>query len=324
MQYSTARKEAEVILHETDIPTQTMTEEVHAGLVQEQKTLSPKFFYDKRGSDLFDAITELPEYYPTRTETALLRKHKNELAQLFGEDSSLYELGSGSSTKIRLLLEAVRPKVYIPMDISRDHLVESAGRLLRDYPWLDIRAVHVDYSRPWDVPDFGPGHYNAFFPGSSIGNFEPDAALALLRRIKLLVAKGGGLVIGVDLKKDVAILEAAYNDERGVTAEFNLNILRHINRNLDADFDLANFAHRAFYHTEKGRIEMHLESLQKQQVRINGNVYSFNEGETIQTESSYKYTAEEFHQLAKKAGFLPAKTWIDSNAMFSLHYLVGE
>jgi dimethylhistidine N-methyltransferase len=301
-----------------------MTEEVHAGLVREQKTLSPKFFYDKRGSDLFDAITELPEYYPTRTETGLLRQHKNELAHLFGKDSSLYELGSGSSTKIRLLLEAVRPKVYIPMDISREHLVESARRLLRDYPWLDIRAVHVDYSRPWSAPDFGPGHYNAFFPGSSIGNFEPDAALALLQRIKLLVAKGGGLLIGVDLKKDVAILEAAYNDRRGVTAEFNLNILAHINRRLEADFDLGNFAHRAFYHAEKGRIEMHLVSLREQQVRINGNVYSFKVGETIQTENSYKYSAEEFHQLAEKAGFIPTKMWVDSNAMFSLHYLVGR
>ena len=233
----------------------------------------------------------------------------------------LIELGSGSSTKIRLLLEAVRPRIYVPMDISREHLIGAAQRLADDYPWLTVHAACVDYSRPWAVPDFGPGRYNAFFPGSSIGNFEPDDALRLLRQVGLLVGAGGGLLIGVDLKKDKRILENAYNDAQGVTADFNLNVLAHINRRLDADFDTGNFIHMAAYNALDGRIEMHLECRQDHTVCIGGTRYAFESGETILTEHSYKYSVEDFHALAARAGFSPVRVWTDRDGLFSMHYL---
>lgn len=301
-----------------------MAWEVHEGLTKRQKTLSPKFFYDKKGSELFDAITKLNEYYPTRIEISLLQQHIAELTQLLGKNSILFELGSGSSIKIRLLLDAIRPKVYIPMDISLDHLMDSVAQLAQEFPWLNINAQHVDYSRPWNISDHGAGRRNAFFPGSSIGNFEPNAALALLEQIASVVGHDGGFLIGVDLKKDKAILEAAYNDEQAITAEFNLNMLAHINYRLNANFDFESFSHRAIYNAEKGRIEMHLVSLRNQQVLINGETYSFNVGETIHTENSYKYTVEEFHQLAARAGFSPVKVWTDNESLYSLHYLVRE
>jgi dimethylhistidine N-methyltransferase len=302
----------------------TMAQEVHAGLNHRQKTLSPKYFYDKRGSELFDAITELPEYYPSRTEMQLLRNHIDEMADMLGRDSFLFELGSGSSVKIRLLLEAVRPQLYIPMDISREHLVDAATRLATDYPWLRIHPAHIDYSRPWEIPDFGPGRYSVFFPGSSIGNFEPESALKLLRQVHTLVGRGGGLLIGVDVKKDIDILEAAYNDARGVTARFNLNLLTHINRRLGADFDPGNFSHRAIYNAEHGRIEMHLVCRCRHRVRVDGAVYVFDQGETIHTENSYKYTPAEFHALAAQADFAPARVWQDEAGLFSVHYLVAR
>lgn len=300
-----------------------MAAEVHAGLSRAQKCLPPKLFYDQRGSELFDTITRLPEYYPARTEIALLRKHSQEMTDLLGIHSFLLELGSGSSIKIRLLLEAVRPRVYVPMDISREHLIASSQCLASDYPWLAIHAACVDYSRPWDIPDFGPGRYNAFFPGSSIGNFEPVAALQLLKQIRRLVGRDGGLLIGVDLKKDIDILESAYNDTEGVTADFNLNILSHINQRLNADFDPGTFAHRAIYNVKEGRIEMHLECILSHRVRINGDVYTFKSGETIHTESSYKYSVAEFHNLAAKADFAPIRVWTDGAGLFSIHYLTA-
>jgi dimethylhistidine N-methyltransferase len=298
-----------------------MAAEVHAGLSREQKTLSPKYFYDKNGSELFEAITRLPEYYPTRTEIGLLRRHAAEMAELLGRHGCLFELGSGSSTKIRLLLEALRPDVYVPMDISRDHLITAAQRLAGDYPWLRVHAACVDYSRPWDMPDFGPGSRNAFFPGSSIGNFEPDAALRLLKQVARLVGNGGGLLIGVDLKKDVGILENAYNDAQGITADFNLNVLAHINRRLDADFDAGNFAHKAAYNKCHGRIEMHLECREDHEIAIGDTTYTFETGETIHTENSYKYSIGEFHDLAAQAWFFPVRVWTDREDLFSIHYL---
>lgn len=310
-------------LHEAeqDDEITVMSDEVHSGLVSEQKTLPPKYFYDKKGSELFDAITELPEYYVTRTEIELLESHVDEMAELLGADSYLLELGSGSSKKIRLLLEALRPKIYVPMDISREHLIESSKKLNKDYPWLTIHAACIDYSRPWDIPDFGEGRYNAFFPGSSIGNFDPVDALKLLKQVKQLVGHGGGLLIGVDLKKDNALLEAAYNDEQGVTADFNLNLLAHINERLDADFDMENFRHKARYNSEQGRVEMHLECVKDHQVSIDEARYQFATGETIHTENSYKYSIEEFHQLAEQVDFSPVKVWVDDKQLFSIHYL---
>ncbi|MDH3980413.1 MAG: L-histidine N(alpha)-methyltransferase [Gammaproteobacteria bacterium] len=320
---ATATKKDAIYFHELHSPVDTMVAEVHAGLSLQQKVLSPKYFYDKKGSELFDTITRLPEYYPTRTEIGLLRQHVQEMAGLLGMHSFLLEFGSGSSTKIRLLLEAVRPRIYVPMDISREHLIDSAQRLASDYPWLTVHAACVDYSIPWDIPDFGPGRYNAFFPGSSIGNFDPDSALQLLKQVWRLVGRGGGLLIGVDLKKDAAILENAYNDAQGVTADFNLNVLSHINQRLGADFDTGNFRHKALYNTGEGRIEMHLECTSDHRVRINGNAYRFETGETIHTENSYKYSVDEFHGLAAQADFVPVKVWTDPDGLFSIHYLTA-
>lgn len=313
-----------IYFHELHPPADTMVAEIHAGLTRQQKSLPPKYFYDGKGSELFDTITRLPEYYPTRTEIGLLRQHVREMAELLGMHSFLLELGSGSSIKIRLLLEAVRPRIYVPMDISREHLIGSAQRLAADYPWLTVHAACVDYSLPWDIPDFGPGRYNAFFPGSSIGNFNPDSALKLLQQVCRGVGRGGGLLIGVDLKKDVSILENAYNDPQGVTADFNLNVLSHINKRLGADFDPGNFSHKALYNKDEGRIEMHLQCRKDHRVRINGNAYTFEEGETIHTENSYKYSVEEFHGLAAQAGFVPVKVWTDIDGLFSIHYLTAR
>jgi len=301
----------------------SMLQEVHAGLSRAQKTLPPKFFYDKRGSVLFDSITRLPEYYPTRTEISLLREHGRQMAQLLGRDSVLLELGSGSSLKIRLLLEAVRPRLYVPMDISRQHLIDSARRLVADYPWLTVHAACIDFTRPWTMPDLGPGRRTVFFPGSSIGNFDPQSALALLQRVRELVGGDGGLLIGVDLKKEAGTLENAYNDSQGVTADFNLNMLAHINRRLAADFDLRKFRHRAHYNADKGRIEMHLECRKSHRVRIHGHSYSFETGETIHTENSYKYSIGEFHRLAARAGFAPDRVWADPDGLFSVHFLAA-
>jgi dimethylhistidine N-methyltransferase len=299
----------------------TLLEDVHSGLSSQPKQLSPKYFYDQRGSQLFDAITQLPEYYPTRTEIGLLRAHADEFAELLGQDSILLELGSGSSTKIRILLEALRPQIYVPMDISKEHLIESAQRLADDYPWLEVHAIRVDYSQPWQAPDFGPGRYNAFFPGSSIGNFDPEQAVTLLRQVATLVGDCGGLLIGVDLKKDRRLLERAYNDCQGITAAFNLNILEHIRQRLTTDLNPAKFRHKAFYNETRGRIEMHLESLSAHEFTVENRTYSIKKGETIHTESSYKYTIDEFHQLAAQAGFVPVRTWTDPEQYFSLHYL---
>ncbi len=316
-----AIKKERIYYYEQHKVIDTFAEDVHNGLSQPQKTISPKYFYDQRGSQLFDAITELPEYYPTRTEIKLLQDHAKEFTELLGKDSILLELGSGSSLKIRILLEALKPKIYVPMDISKDHLIESAQKLAADYPWLEVHANRVDYSQDWQVPDFGPGRYNAFFPGSSIGNFDPDDACSLLKQVARLVGENGGLLIGVDLKKDRLTLEQAYNDSAGVTAEFNLNLLAHINSRIDAQIEPDNFSHKAVYNEQAGRIEMHLVSNTRQEVQIGSKRYQFAVGETIHTESSYKYSIDEFHQLVARAGFKPVKVWTDSDKLFSIHYL---
>ncbi|MCO7226788.1 L-histidine N(alpha)-methyltransferase [Pleionea sp. CnH1-48] len=316
-----AVKKNNIYFHQHSPASADMMKEIHQGLSKKQKSISPKYFYNEKGSQLFDSITQLPEYYPTRTEVGLLKAHASEFAELMGKDSILLELGSGSSIKIRLLLEALKPKIYVPMDISEEHLIRSAERLAKDYPWLEIHATCVDYSKPWQVPDFGPGRYNAFFPGSSIGNFEPADAQKLLTQIAKLVGKQGGLLIGVDLKKDSNTLESAYNDKQGVTAEFNLNLLHHLNEQRDVDFDTSQFEHKALYNLDKGRIEMHLVSKENQEVQIEDKTYHFDVGETIHTENSYKYSPDEFHALAHKAGFSPEKVWIDEKNLFSIHYL---
>ncbi|MGB5831010.1 MAG: L-histidine N(alpha)-methyltransferase [Thiohalocapsa sp.] len=296
--------------------------DVLKGLALPQKTLSPKLFYDAEGSQLFDAICELPEYYPTRTEIQILRDHGTEMAEWLGRDALLVELGSGSSLKIRVLLEALRPAVYMPVDISREHLLQSADTLAGIFPTLQIHAVCADYSVPFVLPVDDHEHPRAaFFPGSSIGNFEPRDAGVLLRRVGELLGADGRLLIGVDLVKDRQVLESAYNDADGVTAAFNLNLLARINCELDGHFDLDAFRHHAFFEPELSRIEMHLLSTRDQQVQVAGRTFAFREGESIHTECSHKFSVEQFHTLAARAGFEAEQVWTDSKRLFSVHCL---
>jgi dimethylhistidine N-methyltransferase len=312
-----------VHFHDLHPTAADMRAEVLAGLGLARKRIAPKFFYDAAGSRLFDAICALPEYYPTRTEIGLLRRHGAEMAARLGRDALLVELGSGSSLKIRVLLQALRPAVYMPVDISKDHLLCSAEALAAAFPELQVHAVCADYSAPFSLPVDDHEHPRAaFFPGSSVGNFEPADAERFLRRVGDLLGPGGRLLIGVDLIKDQRRLEAAYNDAEGVTAAFNLNLLARINRELGGDFQLDAFRHDAWFNTEQSRIEMHLVSTREQQVRVAGRRFGFREGETIHTECSYKYTVDDFHRLARRAGFEPEQVWIDSERLFSVHCLV--
>ncbi len=296
--------------------------DVIAGLSQTPRRLSPKFFYDERGSQLFDAITRLPEYYPTRTELDLLQRHGEDMADMLGNDGLLFELGCGSDTKIRVLLDALQPRTYAPIDISREPLRLAAGAIAGDHPELEVHAICTDYSKPLALPDaVAATRRSAFFPGSSIGNFDPGQARDLLRRIARIIGPEGRLLIGVDLKKPSAQLHAAYNDSAGVTAQFNLNLLTRINRELDADFDLAAFRHDAFYNAQLGRIEMHLVATAPQRVRIDGCCFEFQAGESIHTENSYKFSVEEFQALAAQAGLTSLCVWQDDDALFSVHCL---
>lgn len=297
-------------------------EDVLSGLAKNQRRIPPKYFYDQTGSRLFDAICQLPEYYPTRTEIGLLKQYGAEMAEYMGEGSVLVEFGSGSSLKIRLLLNALQPAAYLPIDISREHLFDSARELAEEYPLVAVHAICADYTRPLVLPEgFAGKPKGGFFPGSSIGNFEPEEARQFLERIATLLGSGSGLLIGVDLKKEVALLNAAYNDSQGITAAFNLNLLQRINRELEGNFDLASFEHHALYNAAEGRVEMHLVSRKKQVVTVSNQVFEFQAGETLHTENSYKYTIEEFQQLASSAGFQPQRVWTDPQDLFSVHYL---
>lgn len=297
--------------------------DVTDGLSRARKTLPCKYFYDQRGSALFDTICELEEYYPTRTETAILRRHAGEFAGLAGPGAAVVELGSGSSVKVRILLDALEdPAAYVPVDISREHLLASAARLAGDYPGLTVVPVAADYVQGFPLPPVAaPERTLAFFPGSTIGNFEPAEAKAFLGRLARRLGVGSRLLIGVDLKKRRDVLEAAYNDARGVTAAFNLNLLARINRELGGTFDLDGFAHRAFYNETCGRIEMHLVSRRAQTAAVGGRTFRFAEGETIHTENSCKYSLPEFGRLAAGAGWRAVRTWTDEAALFGLLWL---
>jgi dimethylhistidine N-methyltransferase len=310
---------ARIEFHDLHPSADDLAREVLAGLSRRPRAIPPKFFYDARGSQLFDAITETPEYYPTRTEIAILEKHAPAIAARVGTGSLLVEPGGGSCAKVRILLEGLRPCAYVPMDISREHLWMAAEATAADYPWLEVHAACTDFTRVMEIPPSAPeGPPLAFFPGSSIGNFDPAGAVAFLATVAEVVGEGGWLLIGVDLKKDKAILDAAYNDAAGVTAAFNLNLLERINRELGADFDLDAWRHRAFYHPDRGRIEMHLESLSDQVVKVAGRSFDFAAGETIHTENSYKYAVDEFRALAGQAGFVPEAVWTDPQDLFSV------
>jgi dimethylhistidine N-methyltransferase len=304
--------------------TERFREEVLRGLRRPCKELPCKYFYDERGSRLFEQICELDEYYLTRTELAIMRRHAPEMAARLGRNCLLIEYGSGSSTKTRLLLDHLHaPAGYAPLDISREHLVRSARRLAARYPGLDVLPICADFSGPLTLPRgfHREARRVVYFPGSTVGNFQPAAALVLLRRVALLGGRGGGLLIGVDLKKDPRLLEAAYNDRKGVTAEFNLNLLARINRELGADFRLDQFQHQAIYDQHLGRIEMHLMSLRPQTVVIAGEAVSFGEGERIRTEYSYKYSLADFRRLAADGGFEVQQVWTDDGRLFSVQYL---
>lgn len=295
--------------------------EVTEGLSRRPRRIAPKFFYDQRGSELFDAICRTQDYYPTRTEQALLQQSAAEIAELIDESCLLIEPGSGNSEKVRLLLDELRPSAYLPMDISREFLYQAAESVAREYPWLEVHAACVDFTAPLTLPGSLPNdHRLFFFPGSSIGNFEPQQAESFLRNLAAVSGEQGSLLIGVDLKKDPAILDAAYNDSDGVTAAFNLNLLERMQRELDARLQADLFEHHAFYNDELGRVEMHLVSREPQVIEIGAQQFEFDKGESIHTESSYKYTVDEFIELAARAGFNSRKVWTDPDNLFSLHY----
>lgn len=293
------------------------------GLTKPQKELPSKLFYDEKGSMLFDEITRLDEYYPTRTEMQIMEDNIKEIGGLLGEGTVLIELGSGSSRKIRLLLDNIPGlAAYVPIDISKEHLLNSSSDLSAEYPGLQIIPLVADYTREFDLPEV-KGHYDhisAFYPGSTIGNFRPEEAQSFLRRISGLIGSNGGMIIGVDLKKDIETLEAAYNDSKGITAEFNLNILSHINKKTGSDFNTDNFRHLAFYNSEAGRIEMHLISKVNQKVHLNNSVIELAENDDILTEYSYKYTVKEFEKLIGDF-FEVRNVWTDKNDLFSVQYL---
>jgi dimethylhistidine N-methyltransferase len=292
------------------------------GLSQTPKEIACKYFYDETGSRLFDAICELPEYYQTRTETALLARHAGEIAALMGSGLEIVEFGAGSLRKVRILLDALQsPRAYTPLDISGEYLGEVVRSLAADYPALALRPMVGDFTGPLDIPTLADNPRRAgFFPGSTIGNFRPDAALNLLRRMRAGL-NGGGLLIGVDLVKDPARLHAAYNDAAGITASFNKNLLVRANRELGADFDLGAFAHYAPYNAAAQRVEMYLVSLRRQRVTLGGQIFEFAQGEPVHTEDSHKYTIESFREMAAHAGFNPRAVWTDEERLFSVHWL---
>ncbi|HUQ26308.1 MAG TPA: L-histidine N(alpha)-methyltransferase [Burkholderiales bacterium] len=298
----------------------TFREDVVGGLSLPQKALPPKYFYDAIGSKLFERICRLPEYYVTRAELSLTRQHVSAIARFAGRGCELLEYGSGESLKTRLLIRVLRPKTYLPIDISADALDRAARRLGREFPKLRIVPVAADFSRPFELPA-ARAPRTAYFPGSTIGNLTYEEAQGFLARSR---AHAKRMLIGTDLRKDANLLHAAYNDARGVTAAFNLNLLARINRELGADFDLRAFSHYAFYNASPGRIEMHLVSLKKQGVKIGRHRFSFQRGETIHTENSYKYSIEGFGALAANAGFTQTRCWTDRKGLFALHGLTSS
>jgi dimethylhistidine N-methyltransferase len=301
--------------------------ETVAGLSQSPRTLPCKFFYDERGSELFLRICELPEYYVTRTELQILREQGSNIASCLGSRIELIGLGTGAGTKTRLLLEELRdPVAYVPVDISKEQLEQSTLLFRELFPSLEILPVCADYLQPVTLPTpmEKPSRKVVYFPGSTIGNFAPEEALNFLRRIYNACGKGGGLLIGVDLQKDRDILERAYDDSQGVTAQFNLNLLERANRELGADFQLHQWQHRAIYNADAGRIEMHLISKRDQTVHIANHEFRFRDGEGIVTEYSYKYTPEGFDALAAKAGFVRTAMWTDEAQLFGVFYFAVE
>ena len=305
-------------------PNAVMEREIVEGLLQTPKRIASKYFYDARGSQLFEAICELPEYYPTRTEAAILAQHAPEMAERIGPNAIVIEFGSGSSTKTRILLDAlITPKAYIPVDISEELLLASSAQLRSEYPDLIVEPVHADYTSRFRLPAIAEsgGRVIAFFPGSTIGNFEPKEAEKFLELIANLIGVNGALLIGVDLLKDIAILEPAYNDREGVTAQFNLNVIARLHRELATDLSEVDFEHYAFFNQQESRIEMHLVAKREFCANVGDTRIAFRKGEHVITEYSYKYSLQAFGALAANAGFEPAVVWKDEKNLFSVQLL---
>lgn len=295
------------------------------GLQATQKFINPKYFYNHHGSKLFEKITQLDEYYPTRTERNILKSRAVEIANLVEKNAVIIEPGAGSCKKIEYLLEALHPKAYVPQDVSAEFLQQSAERLSNSYPWLKVVPVASDFSQPIEIPEsLKLERKYAFYPGSTIGNFEPEDALQFLKQMRQLVGSDGGMILGVDLHKDNETLHAAYNDSEGVTAAFNLNTLSHINDILGSNFDIKKFEHLALYNNQEQRIEMYLKSLESQHYEVLGQEITFTRGEAIHTEHSYKYTLDGIKSLAGDSGFKLAHSWTDSDNLFSVNYLQAE
>ena len=303
---------------------QDFLDTVREGLRRRPRSIPPKFFYDAHGSRLFDLICSTPEYYPTRTETGILERFGAQMADMIGSSCVLIELGSGSASKTPLLLRHLsNDSVYVPIDICEPHLLQSTQRLQAKFPGLRMQPVCADYTQMSALElDGGKNQRRVvFFPGSTIGNYTPNEAVQLLRQVAQLVGDDGALLIGVDCKKSPGLLNAAYNDAIGHTAAFNLNLLVRIQRELGAQLDPSGFTHYAYYNEEEGRIEMHLVSQRRQSILLDGESFQFEEGESIHTENSYKYTAQEFQQLSKSAGWQPKMLWSDREGLFHVHYL---
>jgi L-histidine Nalpha-methyltransferase len=311
--------------HLPDEQTSAFARDAIEDLSQHPKRLSPKYFYDATGSELFEAITLLPEYYPTRTELGILRDRSSDVAAIIPKGAALVEFGAGATTKVRLLLENCAFGAYVPVDISGDFLNAQADALRKDFPSLAVYPVATDFTAPFELPGGISGMPKVgFFPGSTIGNFEPHEACRFLRSARDILGQGAQMIVGADLEKDERVLRDAYNDAAGVTARFNLNVLVRINRELGGNFDLSGFTHRAIYNRERHRIEMHLISKRTQIVRMLGTSISFRPGESIHTENSYKYSIERFGALARGSGWKVRESWTDANRMFSVHALAAE
>jgi len=311
--------------HDMEPASESFRDCVLEGLARRNKAIPCRFLYDARGSMLFEAICELPEYYPTRTETAILGTYAGEIADAMGAHCQLVEFGSGASRKVRLLLAALAdPAAYVAIDISREALRHAANALAASFPDLAVIALCADYMRPVELPELpaaGEGRRLGFFPGSTIGNLDPGAAIDFLIGCRGVVGEDGAMLVGVDLKKDRKLLHAAYNDAQGITAAFNLNLLTRVNRELNGDFNLDRFAHDAFFNERAGKIEIHIRSLADQIVTVAGRRFRFSQGERIHTEDSWKYTVPEFQQLAARAGYRAARCWTDPAGLFSVHLL---
>ncbi len=321
-------KSSEDIIIDFEPKTGNIIKEVLAGLSQSQKTIDPKFLYDKKGSEIFEEICKLPEYYPTRAEGLILKKYSRDMARIIGPHALIIEPGCGNGQKVRSLLKSLKQvNGYVPIEISREILLRMCSELHIEFPELNVLPVCADFTQNIDLPlsvDAQPGKKVVFFPGSTIGNFHPTDAVSFLKRLGKLTGAGGGLLIGVDLKKEKEIFDLAYDDPAGITAAFNLNLLERLNREVDATFDLENFNHQAFYNEELGRVEMHLRSKVPQLVKVNQTMFRFKEGETIHTECSYKYTVEEFCELCSKAKFQIKKFWMDPEKLFCVYYFEKE